>query len=298
MPPHTGHAYLIRFAQHFARDVTVFVCTLASEPIPGELRFAWMSELFPDAHLVHITEEIPQASRSSAGAHTIWARAIRERLDHDPRYVFASEGYGADLAQALGAEFVPVDPQRAVFPISAGMIRSDPLGHWEFIPPVVRPYFARTIAVADADGTLARELAERYDTVFATDYPAYVRTLAKEAGSDEAPYVAAPEALARAQASSESALLRQTNRFLFSPTDPLRVLSEAGLPPEERPEALARLLTDYPSVAPSLIVATREVGLEYREAVERQGWELVECTGRDAAMAEVKRRIDRWLTQS
>lgn len=303
MPPHTGHSYLIRFARNFAHDVTVFVCTLSSEPIPGELRFAWMSELFPDAHLVHITEEIPQASRSSEGAHAIWAKAVRDRMDHDPRYVFASEGYGADLARELGAEFVPVDPQRAVFPISAGMIRTDPLRHWRFIPPPVRPYFARTIAVVDDAGTLARELAERHATVFATDYPAYVRALAAETredaetGEDGGPYLTAAEALARAQAASESALLRQANRFLFTPTDPLRVLAEAGLPHEEQPRALARLLTDYPYLAPALIVAAKPVDAAYREAVARQGWELVECGGRHEAVRAVERRIDGWLTQ-
>ena len=141
MPPHHGHSYLIDFARNFTADLTVFVCTLPSEPIRGDLRYRWMRELFPTVRMVHITEEIPGAARSSDGAQDIWASAILQHLESAPEYVFASEEYGVGLAAALGARFVPVDPRRSLFPISAAMIRSDPLAHWEYIPANVRPYF-------------------------------------------------------------------------------------------------------------------------------------------------------------
>jgi len=127
MPPHQGHCYLIEFAKNFTSDLTVFVCTLHDEPIPGDLRCRWMRELFPTVRIVHIPEEIPQEYRSADGAQEIWAAAILHHLDAAPEYVFASEEYGADLAAALGAVFVPVDPRRSLFPISAAMIRADPM---------------------------------------------------------------------------------------------------------------------------------------------------------------------------
>ncbi|MEE8441333.1 MAG: adenylyltransferase/cytidyltransferase family protein, partial [Spirochaetia bacterium] len=80
MPPHRGHCYLIDFARNFTADLTVFVCTLRSEPIPGDLRYQWVHELFPTVRVVHITEEILGASRFSDGAQEIWAASILRHL--------------------------------------------------------------------------------------------------------------------------------------------------------------------------------------------------------------------------
>ena len=299
MPPHAGHQYLIQFARSFTPEITVFVCTLSHEPIPGELRFAWMSRLFPNVHLVHITEEIPAASRSSAGAHEIWAEAVRTRLETNPRYVFASESYGADLAGALGAQFVPVDPRREVFPVSAGMIREHPLAHWRYIPAVVRPYFARKIAVVSADSRsaarLVEELAQHYQTPFATDYAAYLQTL-ELAG----PTIHGPEAMARAQAASEAALLEQANRFLFTPTEVLWTLTRTAgehLQPGEAGELADRLAREFPHLAPALVVAV-DAPERYREAVRRRGWTLVEAATMSEADRLVRQHADRWLTNN
>src|SRR5205823_888204 len=60
LPPHLGHVYLAEFASRYADRLTVVVCSLRREPIPGELRSRWMRELFPLADVVHLTDELPQ----------------------------------------------------------------------------------------------------------------------------------------------------------------------------------------------------------------------------------------------
>ena len=35
MPPHAGHQHLVQFAHNFAARLTVLVCSLEREPIPG-----------------------------------------------------------------------------------------------------------------------------------------------------------------------------------------------------------------------------------------------------------------------
>jgi HTH-type transcriptional repressor of NAD biosynthesis genes len=55
-PPHQGHQYLIQFAEEMVDKLTVLVCTLPHEKIPGELRYRWMQELFPSVRMVHINE--------------------------------------------------------------------------------------------------------------------------------------------------------------------------------------------------------------------------------------------------
>ena len=46
LPPHQGHVFLGQFARHHCDRLTILVCSLDRDPIPGALRFAWMQELF------------------------------------------------------------------------------------------------------------------------------------------------------------------------------------------------------------------------------------------------------------
>ena len=126
MPPHRGHLYLADFAATLVDRLTVLVCSLSWEPIAGDLRFAWMQELCPHSRVVHITEEIPAARRDQPGAIAIWADAVRRYVHEPVDVVFASEPYGWELAEQLGARCVEVDPARESIPVSASVIRENP----------------------------------------------------------------------------------------------------------------------------------------------------------------------------
>jgi NadR type nicotinamide-nucleotide adenylyltransferase len=216
MPPHAGHRYLVDFARFMADRVSVLVCTLSHEPIPGELRYRWVGELFPDVERVHITEEIPEARRGSPNAVAIWAETVRERVEGAVDYVFASEDYGFELADHLEASFVPVDPSRSAFPVSASGIRNDPKRYWRFIPEPVRPYFVSRVCLLSADRELAGELSQRFDTVHAADYAQYW-----ERAYGRAPHtLAEQDAVIQGQHALEAALARQSNWVLFTEMDP------------------------------------------------------------------------------
>ena len=210
MPPHRGHQYLVEFAHNYVDDLYVLVCTLSSEPIPGQLRFQWMKELFPRDHIIHITEEIPEASRGAPNAEQIWAESVREAVNNPVDHVFASESYGSPLAEALGARFVPVDPAREVFPVSASLIRQDPYSYWRFVPEPVRPYFTRRVAVITNSDSLhptTRLLADHFETVFVNDYARFVAR--DSAGTLD------PAEQRRAQHAAEEALARHARGLLF-----------------------------------------------------------------------------------
>jgi NadR type nicotinamide-nucleotide adenylyltransferase len=216
MPPHAGHRYLVDFARFMADRVSVLVCTLSHEPIPGALRYRWVGELFPDVERVHITEEIPEAKRGSPNAVAIWADTVRERVEGAVDFVFASEDYGFELAEHLDASFVPVDPSRNAFPVSASGIRRDPKRYWRFIPEPVRPYFVSRVCLLSSDSELAVELSRRFDTVHAADYAqywqrAYGRT--PQTGAEQ-------DAVVQGQHALEAALARQSNWVLFTEMDP------------------------------------------------------------------------------
>ena len=48
MPIHAGHMALIDFATRQCDTLIVAVATLKKEPIPGDLRFQWVRELYKD----------------------------------------------------------------------------------------------------------------------------------------------------------------------------------------------------------------------------------------------------------
>ena len=220
MPPHRGHQYLVDFALNYVEDLTVIVGSLAAEPIPGELRVAWMREMFPKAKVLHLTDENPQYPHEHPDFWQIWHDSLRRLVPTGPDYLFASEEYGINLAEVLGAKFVPADLGRSLIEVSATDIRQDPMRHWEYIPETVRPYFVRRACLFGPESTgktvLAQRLARHFKTVYV---PEYARGLIKLQGDQVTPDIF--PAIVRGQMASEEALARQANRVLICDTDVL-----------------------------------------------------------------------------
>jgi NadR type nicotinamide-nucleotide adenylyltransferase len=223
LPPHLGHVYLVEFASRYVDQLTVVVCSLEREPIPGGLRFGWMRELFPFDNVVHLTDELPQEPAEHPDFWALWKSSLQRILPGRPDVVFASEDYGWKLAEVLGGTFVPVDRGRSAVPVSATAVRNDPLLHWDFLPRCVRPYFLRRVCVFGPESTgkttLARRLAEHFGTVFV---PEYARTLLEARGGKLAEDDMTR--IARGQIASEESLARNARGVLICDTDVLTTL--------------------------------------------------------------------------
>jgi NadR type nicotinamide-nucleotide adenylyltransferase len=182
-----------------------------------------MKELAPFANVIHLAEELPQHPSEHPEFWDLWRASLLRILPARPDFVFASEAYGATLAEVLGAEFVPVDPARTGVPISATAIRTEPMKHWEWIPRCVRPAFVKRVCIfgpeSTGKSTLTTELARCFESVAV---PEYARTLLEAYPADEHPIDARTiERIARGQIASEEALARSANRVLFCDTDTL-----------------------------------------------------------------------------
>lgn len=222
MPPHTGHVYLCDFARAYCERLTILVCALDGDAIPGPLRLAWMREMFPDADVRYVDAPLPQAPEDDPeNFWPLWKAASLAALDgQTPDVVFASEDYGHRLAAELSARFVPVDIARTAQPVSASAIRAAPLKHWRFLPPVVRPHFAKRVTLFGPESTgkttLAVALAAHYDTVIAPEYGrSYTESFGMDCNAEDIRRIVA------GHLAGVAAAKKHANRLLIEDTDPV-----------------------------------------------------------------------------
>ncbi len=215
MPPHLGHQYLIDFARGFVEYLTILVWSTPSDPIPGDLRYAWMLDMCADANVIHITDENPKEPQQDRDFFSLWYKTIRRVLPTGPDYFLANEEYGERFARMLGAGYIPVDRH---IPVSGSLIRENPMATWPYIPACVRPYFVRRICIIGPESTgrstLAQRLAAHYGTVSVNEY---ARLILETKGGHY--HLDDISLIARGQIASEDALARQANWLLFCDTD-------------------------------------------------------------------------------
>ena len=218
LPPHAGHLHLIGTARGMVEELTVLVCSLEREPIPGATRVAWMRALVPGVRVLHLDEELPSEPHEDPRFWDLWTAAIGRSLGSRPDLVFTSEDYGDELARRLGARHVLVDRARAAVPVSGTAVRADPMAHWASIPSVVRPWFLRRVVITGSESTgkttLASMLAERFATAAAPEFARdYLDRKPAPLDRDDV------EVIAVGHLEQESRYTRCADRVLFLDTD-------------------------------------------------------------------------------
>lgn len=207
MPPHAGHVHLCETARRLVDRLTILLCWLPDDPVPGPLRLQWMKALFPDCRILGHEGAAPGPE------------AMRTLHPEPIDMVFAGDIDGLGLARKLGAGFTPVAPR--LFPdLSGSAVRADPWAHWEHLPPPVRSYHARTICLhgpeSTGKSTLSAPLAAHFETLWV---PEYGRAHCELYGTDldDAGLVT----IARTQSAMTHAALPWCNRRLIVDTDAL-----------------------------------------------------------------------------
>ena len=173
MPFHKGHLALVEFALSQCERVIVSMSYTPTDPIPAEIRFQWLHQIFdenPRIELFQAIDDIPDDGLPLFDATKLWAEFIHETFP-DIDGVFCSEYYGVPLAEHLGLPVVFFDRERIQVSVSATAIRQNPFANWEFIPEAVRPYFTKKVCLYGPESvgktTLAYQLANYFQTIVA-----------------------------------------------------------------------------------------------------------------------------------
>ena len=218
LPPHKGHQFLIDSALMQVEELTILVCTIQKEPIKGILRYQWMRELYPQANVKHVTDEVPSYPHEHPDFWSIWTQLLKREIDTDTEIFLSSEEYGFEVAEKLNIRHILIDKARQTVPISATAVRNDPFTNWDYIPDIVKPYFVKRIVLTGPESTgkttMAKMLAEHYKTEWVEEFGR--EYFVSKNGKLELPDIAE---IAKGQISNEDRALRSANKLLFCDTD-------------------------------------------------------------------------------
>ena len=228
LPLHAGHVALIRTARALVDHLTIVLCYQPGDAIEGARRLQWMLEMFPSTRIVGIEAPSPRdAAGFAAGIERLRAEIADLHRDPIDRLIASTRDQSA-LADALGTRFVLIDPDHRAVPVISAHLRANLGDNWRFLPPAVRPAYARTICLHGPESTgkttLAPLLAHHFETLFV---PEYGRTYCEQYGLslDMDDLVT----IGRTHAAMTQALLRQCNQRLILDTDPLMTAAWADM---------------------------------------------------------------------
>ncbi len=220
LPPHLGHKYLFDFANSDSDKLFILVETRDDDPIPGNRRVEWVRALVPGAVIIQLHGSMPQDPSEVSNFWSLWKNHILRHLPEKPNVVYSSESYGWELANQLGAEHRPADPNRELYTISGTEIRNNPYENWNWICEPGKLWYLKKVSVVGPESvgksTLAKKLSEQYQTTYV---PEYARTFLES--KKEAPSFEDMIKIVEGQIASEEVVSLNANRVLFVDTDPL-----------------------------------------------------------------------------
>ena len=173
-PLHRGHMLLIQRALDACEKVYIVVDNIMDEVIPVKRRMQWVKKQHPATVVLTQSHPLPQDPSETPMFWDIWRKELLHLLPQSIDAVFASERYGARLAKELSSDFVMVDYDRQIVPVSATLVRQDIIGQWQYLAPVVQDDFRKAVCIygpeSTGKSTLTKQLAEHYHVPYVEEY--------------------------------------------------------------------------------------------------------------------------------
>jgi HTH-type transcriptional repressor of NAD biosynthesis genes len=235
LPPHRGHLNTIIEASTKCdklyvvlsdnKHMTSRLCEDAGiKTIPARLRVQWLCQELQDIGHVKVLlldeSDIPEPPHG----WEMWTLKLRGLVPDfidvffvgEKEYVLYLKSYFPSSACEL------FDPERTRYPVSATMVRSDPMKYWDYILGSARPWFAKKVLVVGTEScgktTLVKYLAKIYHTSWSEEAGRYYAQ--KYLGGNESIFTDEDfTRIAHLQYEQDYHALRTANKVAFFDTD-------------------------------------------------------------------------------
>jgi NadR type nicotinamide-nucleotide adenylyltransferase len=313
--PTKGHAALIDFAREFVGPngiVDVIVSTRSHEPVAGSLRVMTLKEHYSrdNVFIIEHADDFAPQNPSSRHDWNYWRDVVVGHGEYEYDYLFASEPYGAKMAELIGAEFIPFDPGRVFETVKGTDVRK----HLEYRFDDLLPEFGRRVSKkvvffgqeSCGKTTMTREMAAEYCSYMTDEWARpYLESMDDKTVTDEKMH-----RIAEGQYALQRVARSKGDRpFVFHDTDLLSTIGYGriyGGEPHPRIEDWFRVtkadLYVVMNDAVPFVPDPLRYGGDVREST-RQFWvdlleeygcryHLVESTGYDETLQELYRVVD------
>lgn len=192
-PMHQGHLDLIMRAKKENDICYVVVCGYDNEPRANEIgltlnrRFSLVKQMFKDDEQIKVVQvndtKLGIDESMSESNWDIWLNYVTKKLITEGQignkfaWYVGEESYETSLIERAGEmwkinEIIYV--QRDINPISATMIRENPIKYWNKIAWAFRPYFSTNILItgtaSEGKSTLTRDIATYFGIPYSEEY--------------------------------------------------------------------------------------------------------------------------------
>ena len=191
-PLHRGHLDMImRAKKENPGGVLLIVCGEDNDKgcplMPVEKRYRYVREFFQNDDLVAVyginDSELGLTGYTESG-WTIWMEELNRLIEKaiapnangsspKKRWYVGDKLYYDDLVK-LGEQATLVD-RTDITPISATMIRNNPLKYWNYIAPTFRRVFSHNILItgtaSEGKSTMVTDLGKYFDTAYSYEWP-------------------------------------------------------------------------------------------------------------------------------
>ncbi|MEK4510616.1 cytidyltransferase [Paenibacillus anaericanus] len=241
-PLHKGHQFMFETALQEVDELIVVIYETTVTPIPLHIRANWIRKLYPMIRVIEAWDG-PDGYSNDREHEIREEQYILGLLEGEQvTHFYSSEFYGEHMSIALGAMDRRVDEARERVPISATMVRSDPYKYREFVSDIVYPDLITKVvfvgAMSTGKSTIAKALADRYRTTFASEYG---RDYWTEHQVDRRIGLEAFDEIAVGHIEREEQVVLEANRYLFVDTNAITTYMFALDYHGRAPELLTRI---------------------------------------------------------
>mgnify|MGYP000179075984 CR=1 FL=1 len=225
-PLHKGHQLVIETALAEMDEVSVIIYDAPEiTRVPLSIRSNWIQKLYPQVRVIEAWDGPTEVGDTPEIKRNHEKYIIEQLKISGVTHFYSSEFYGEHMSLALGAVNRQVDPSRRTVPISGVKIRENPYFYRQYLSPLVYQDLITQVVFLGAPSTgkttLARKLAEAYETVWMPEYGREyweAHQINRKLSLDQLVDIA------EGHLERENALLYQADQYLFTDTNAITTL--------------------------------------------------------------------------